>query len=145
MFSMPVAGGVPQRLWDGPVIAPFEVPGRRLIVYGKEDQLGVFAHSLIGNPAKNPELRLANDYLAPMGGLCPFKDGIYYVGYTSGGLPKAFRFYSFESAKSVDIAPAPPDLYLGLAVSPDRTRLVYATEKHGDQDLVQLELDRKRN
>lgn len=143
MYSVPSAGGVARRLWDGPVILPYEVPGRHLMVYGKEDQLGLFARSLVGDPAKNRELRLANDHLPPMGGICPFNDGIYYVGHSSDGLPKAFRFYSFESGKSVDIAPAPPNLQLGLAISPDRTRLVYAVEKPSAQDLIQLELDRK--
>lgn len=143
IFSLPAEGGIPQRLWRvDPVVFPVEVPGRHLLVYSKEDQFGLFAHSLVGDAAKNPELRLAEDYLPPMGGICPFNDGIYYVGYSSDGLPKAFRFYSFESRKSVDIAPAPPNLQLGLAVSPDRTKLVYAVEKQGAQDLIQLELDR---
>lgn len=58
----------------------------------------------------------------------------------AAGLPRAFRFYSFDTEKSVDIAPAPSDLRGTIYVSSDRTRLAYDTQAKG-QDLVQLELN----
>jgi hypothetical protein len=75
VYTIPANGGVPQALWDGPGIYPAEVPGRHLLVYGKFDQMGLFARSLIGEPSKNPEMRLAGDYFPPMGGLAPVYDG----------------------------------------------------------------------
>jgi hypothetical protein len=89
---------------------------------------------------KNPERLLVADYQAPWGGFYPVDDGIYYVGYTSDGHPRAFCFYSFQTGKSVDIAPSPTNLSLGLTVAPDRTRLAYATKFRGSEDVVQIEL-----
>ena len=80
------------------------------------------------------------DYQSPWGGFYPVDDGIYYAGCASTGLPRAFRFYSFSTGKSVDIAPSPPNLDLGLTVTPDRTRLAYSTKSQGSEDLVQIEL-----
>ena len=67
-------------------------------------------------------------------------DGIYYVGCNSDGIPRMFRFYSFDTGKSVDVAPSPTNLALGLTVTPDRTRLAYATVSRGSEDLVQIDL-----
>jgi len=63
----------------------------------------------------------------------------YYVGDDFDGLPRAFRFYSFGSRKSVDVAPSPTNLSMGLTVTPDRTRLAYSTKSRGSEDLVQIE------
>jgi hypothetical protein len=100
--------------------------------------------TLSGNAAKNPEIRLVEDYLAQEQSFDPVHDGIYYVGYTPSGLPRAFRFYSFASGQSVDIAPTPPNFIGDLTVTPDRTRLAYTTQAKAGQDLVQLDL-RVRN
>ena len=52
-----------------------------------------------------------------------------------------FRFYSFDTGKSVDVAPSPTNLALGLTFETrDRTRLAYATVSRGSEDLVQIDL-----
>jgi Tol biopolymer transport system component len=67
------------------------------------------------------------------------EDGFYYNAAASSGAMRAFRFYSFETKRSVDIAPAPSTINLGLAVSPDRRRLAYCAENEGNADLILLE------
>jgi hypothetical protein len=67
------------------------------------------------------------------------KDGIYYLGFTSAGVARAFRFYNFATKKSVDVAPAPAKIGLGLSVSPDRRQLAYCAEAEGNADLIMLE------
>ena len=88
---------------------------------------------------RNPEIRLLEDKVAQQGGCFePVDDGIYYIGRTSAGTPRAFRFYSFTSGNSVDIAPTPHDSVDDVTVTPDRKRLAYVTYSTGGQDLVQL-------
>ena len=137
-YAVPVAGGVPRLVFEG--TNAIEVPGRNLLIYDKQDQPGIYGRSLTGNVAKNPEQLLVTDYRAPWGGFYPVSDGIYYVGRESDGNPRVFRFYSLETGKSVDIAPSPTNLYLGLTVTPDRTRLAYSTKSRGSEDLVQIDL-----
>ena len=136
-YTVPVAGGVPRFVSKGSDAV--EVPGRNLLIYGKQDQPGIYGRSLTGDVAKNPEQLLVTDYRAPWGGFYPMADGIYYVGRDSDGIPRMFRFYSFDTGKSVDVAPSPTNLDLGLTVTPDRTRLAYSTKSRGSEDLVQID------
>lgn len=117
-----------------------EVPGRGLLLYAKFEQPGIYARSLSGDATKNSEIRLVDDFVPLFGRFAPVDDGIYYVGYTPTGQLRAFRFYSFVSGQSVDIAPTPPDYYADLAITPDRKRLAYTTAAKGSEDLVQLDL-----
>jgi hypothetical protein len=133
------AGGKPRRLWSGCCAA--EAPGRDLLLYGKFEQPGIYARSLSGNAVKNPEIRLLKDYVPPVAGFEAVDDGIYYIGCTPTGQPRAFRFYSFLSGQSVDIAPTPPNYVGDLAVTPDRRRLAYTTAVRGSQDLVEFDLN----
>ncbi len=138
LYSVSVANLALQPLWLG--CCAIEAPGRGLLLYAKFEQLGLYARSLSGDAANNPETRLLEDYVPPFGRFAPVNDGIYYVGCTPTGQPRAFRFYSFASGRSVDIAPTPPNYYADISVSPDRSRLAYTTEAKGSQDLVQLDL-----
>jgi Tol biopolymer transport system component len=139
LFRVPFAGGAPQRLWLG--CCAIEAPGRNLLLYAKLDQPGIYSRALSGDAVETPEIRLVEDYVAPSAGFHPVEDGIYYVGSTPSGLPRAFRFYSFISGQSVDIAPTPSDSTEDLTVTPDRTRLAYTTNAKGGKDLVQLDLN----
>ena len=132
------AGARPQRLWSG--CCAEEAPGRGLLLYGKFEQPGIYGRSLSGDARKNAEIRLVKDAVPLDGGFEPVDDGIYYVGSTPTGQPRAFRFYSFGSGQPVDIAPTPPNYRGDLAVTPDRRRLAYTTAARGSQDLVQLDL-----
>lgn len=84
-------------------------------------------------------MQLVDDYVSPNGGIYPVEKGIYYNGATNLGVTRAFRFYSFESRKSIDIAAAPATIRLGLSVSSDRRRLAYCAEVGGTADLILLE------
>ncbi|HXE13005.1 MAG TPA: protein kinase, partial [Bryobacteraceae bacterium] len=137
IYSVRASGGVPKLLWKG--AEAIAVPKRNLLLYNKEDEWGIYARSLTGNAVKNPEHLLAADYRPPWGSLVAFEDGFYYAAYGPEGSPRAFRFYSFDTGKTVDVAPAPYNLSDGLSVTPDRTRLVFSTRSHEGEDLVQLE------
>jgi dipeptidyl aminopeptidase/acylaminoacyl peptidase len=136
-YAVPVTSGVPRFLFEGSHAV--EAPSRKLLIYDKLDQWGIYCRSLVGDAAKNPEYLLVPDYHMPWGGFYPVDDGIYYVGDSSIGLPRAFRFYSFDTGKSVDVAPSPINLDLGLTITPNRTRLAYSTKSRGSEDLVQIE------
>jgi Tol biopolymer transport system component len=137
VYSVPASGGVPKVLWKG--AEAIEVPNRKLLIYNKEDEWGIYARSLMGDAVKNPERLLAADYRPPWGSMVAFEDGFYYAAYGPDGSPRAFRFYSFDTRQAVDVAPAPYNLADGLSVTPDRTRLVFSTTSHEGEDLVQLE------
>jgi Tol biopolymer transport system component len=138
IYSVPAEGGVPKPLWEG--ADAVEVPGRNLLIYDKEDKGGIYARSLSGDATKNPERLLVADFYAPWGGFQAFEDGVYYVGYATGGRPRAFRFYSFQTRKSVDIAPSPSNLDMGLTVTPDRSRLAFGVNERGSEDLFEIEI-----
>ena len=105
------------------------------------EQPGIYGRSLYGDAPKDSEIRLVKDAVPLHGGFEPVDDGIYYVGYTPTGQPRAFRFYTLASGQSVDIAPTPPNYAGDLSVTPDRRRLAYTTAARGSQDLVQLDLN----
>jgi dipeptidyl aminopeptidase/acylaminoacyl peptidase len=139
LFKIPADGGVEHPLFAGEGSFPIIAPGRKLLLYSKITKRGIFARTLDQAAAGNMEEQLVDDYSPPFGGIYPVEEGIYYSGSTSLGVARAFRFYSFETKKSVDIAPAPSTIKLGLSVSPDRSRLAYCAEVEGNADLILLE------
>jgi len=138
-YTVPVTGGPPQYLFEGSHAV--EAPGRRLLIYDKQDRSGIYARSLQGDVANNPEHLLVADFQPPWGGFYPVDDGIYYVGSTWTGLPRAFRFYSIDTGKVIDVAPSPTNLDLGLTVTPDRSVLAYTTKPQNSEDLVEIEFN----
>ena len=136
-YRVPVPGGEPQLLFEGS--DAIELPARNLLIFEKEDESGIYYRSLIGDIAKNPEHLIVSDYHTPWGGFYPVDNGIYYIGSTSAGRALAFRFYSFDTGSSMDVGAAPNNLGVGLAVTPDRTRLAYSTNSRGSEDLIQID------
>lgn len=139
LFKIPAEGGGERPLFAGEGSFPIIAPGRKLLLYSKITKRGIFARTLDQASAGNVEEELVDDYFPPFGGIYPVEEGIYYSGSTSLGVARAFRFYSFETKKSVDIAPAPSTIKLGLSVSPDRRRVAYCAEVEGNADLILLE------
>ncbi len=140
LFKIPAEGGAERPLFAGEGSFPITAPGRKLLLYSKMTKRGIFARTLDnGDSAGSVEERLADDYIAPYGGIYPVEEGIYYSGSTNSGVTRAFRLYSFETKTSVDIAAAPSTIKLGLSVSPDRRRLAYCAEVEGNADLILLE------
>ena len=138
LYRVSISDGVLQSLWTG--CCALEAPGRNLLLYAKFEQRGIYARSLSGtDPIQNKEIRLLDDYVPLSQRFEPVNDGIYYVGCTPTGQPRAFRFYSFASGQSVDIAPAPANYASDLAISPDRKILAYTTQRRGGQDLMQFD------
>jgi hypothetical protein len=135
-YAIPVTGGTPRLLFEGSDAV--ELPHRQLLIYNKQDQPGIYARSVAGASAKSTEHLLVADYQAPLG-FYPLDGGIYYVGDSPIGFPRVFRFYSFDTGKSVDVAPLPTNLGLGLTVTLDRTRLAYGATSQGSDDLVQID------
>ncbi len=79
--------------------------------------------------ARNPEEKLVDDYRFPLGAYIPAKAGIYYLGYTPAGVPRAFRYYDYASRTAHDVMPAPRGVSFGLTVSPDEHELLYAADQ----------------
>ena len=123
-----VPGGKRERLFEG-VLAAESVDGKRLL-YAKPSEPGLFARSLQGNVAQNPEEKLVDDFVdAPLVAYIPAKGGIYYLGYTPEGKPRAFRYYDYSSRSVHDVMPAPRGVSLGLTVSPDERELLYSADQ----------------
>ena len=132
-----VADGHRERLLVG-AGAQEGTDGTRLF-YAKHNQLGIFARSLEGDVASNPEERVVDDYyLAPSAGFQPVENGIFYAGYTPDGRARALRFFDYAQRAAQDIALLPAVTIWGLAVSPDQRELLYAAPESA-ADLVLLE------
>jgi Tol biopolymer transport system component len=104
-----------------------------------KDKQGSVAPWWSEDGAGDIEERPVDGYLAPGPGFYPVEDGFCYVN-SRLETPRVFRFYSFATKKSIDIAPAPPTLNIGLSVSPDRRRLVYCADTVGNADVLLFEL-----
>jgi Tol biopolymer transport system component/DNA-binding winged helix-turn-helix (wHTH) protein len=133
------ADGSRERLMDG--AAAQETADGRRVLYMRVDQTGIFARSLEGDVATNPEERLVEDYaFPPSAGFQPVEGGFYYVGYTPDAQARALRFYDDELRSARDIALLPPsaELVWGVTVSPDGTELLFGAPRVG-ADIVKLE------
>ena len=122
-------------LFDGDM--PVETLDGKRLLYAKTDGSGIYWRALEGDPAKNPEERIVDDYTrAPGAGFVPVDNGFFYVGYTSEGKPRAFKFYDSVRRRATEIGP-----FLGgaLAVTPDQRQLLYVV-KNSSFDLVLTEV-----
>ncbi len=138
VFRIRVAGGHAERLFEGCVPVP-TADGKR-VLYAKTSEPGIFARDLAGDPSRNPEERLVDDFEMGDGGMLPVPNGIYYLGFSVQGRPRAFRYFDYRLRLANDIVPAPPVLEYGLTVSPDERELLYsATNDASGDDLVLLE------
>jgi TolB protein len=137
IYQVSAVGGEEKLLSQGEGEFAVAVPGRNLLLFAKRNKLGIFSRPL--DQANNTEEQIVEDYLPPFGGFYPVEDGVYYSSFTSAGVARAFRFYSFATRKSVDIAPVLTKIGSGLSVSPDRRRLAYCAEVAGNGDLIMLE------
>jgi Tol biopolymer transport system component/DNA-binding winged helix-turn-helix (wHTH) protein len=138
VYRIRVDDGSMEPLFEGRF--PFETPDGKRIVYAKGSKFGIFARSLEGDPAKNPEEKLVDDYTPLSGGFEVFRDGLYYSSFTPLGIPKALRYFDYAQRRAIDIAPAPATLGVGLSVSPDQRHLLYsAIEETSGYDLLMLE------
>jgi Tol biopolymer transport system component len=137
-FRVRLADGDTEELFEG--TSPVSTPDGKRILYSKSEHPGIFARALEGDPSRNPEERLVDDFVVPIGGMLPFPNGIYYTGVTRLGDPRAFRFFDYSTHRAKDIAPAPTSITIGLAVSPDQRELLYPAINDGSgDDLLLLE------
>jgi Tol biopolymer transport system component len=140
IHRFPAKGGPVERLWEAGLTR--ESADGKYILYWKTNKPGIFRRSLAGDPTKNPEELLIPDFWPKnqLGGYAPFADGIYYVSGDAKGKPGPFRFFSYASRNSIDVAPPAPGLTRGFAVSPDRRRILFAANSQIGGDLLLLEL-----
>ena len=138
VFRIRVADGRAEQLFEGSV--PVPTPDGKRILYAKMGEPGIFARESAGDPPRNSEERLVDDFEMGNGGMLPVPNGIYYLGFSPQGRARAFRFFDYRVRRANDIVPAPPVLEYGLTVSPDQRELLYsATNDASGDDLVLLE------
>jgi eukaryotic-like serine/threonine-protein kinase len=138
VFRLRVADGHAEQLFAGSV--PVPTPDGKRVLYAKTSERGIFVRDLAGDPSRNPEERLVDDFEMGNGGMLPVPDGIYYLGFSPHGKPTAFRYFDYRLRLANDIAPAPPVMDYGLTISPDERQLLYSAmnDSSGD-DLLMLE------
>jgi Tol biopolymer transport system component/DNA-binding winged helix-turn-helix (wHTH) protein len=137
-----IADGHEEQLFDGDL--PVETTDGKRLLYAKTDGSCVYARSLEGDPAKNPEECIADDYTrARGGGFVPVDGGFYYVSYTPEGKPRGFKFYDDVQHRATDIAPVTRFQVGGgwsWSVSRDQRQFAYeASDASSGFDLVLIE------
>jgi serine/threonine protein kinase/Tol biopolymer transport system component len=138
IFRIGVADGKTEPLFGASESAP--TPDGKRILYGKVTEPGIFSRALEGDPSRNPEERLVDDFIVLYGSMLPVPSGIYYTGFTPQVKPPARRFFDYATHRSKDIAPAPFRLGTGLTLSPDQHELLYsAMNDSSGADLLLLE------
>jgi Tol biopolymer transport system component/DNA-binding winged helix-turn-helix (wHTH) protein len=139
-FRLRLADGHREELLVDGIAAQESADGTQ-IFYMRRGEAGIFARSLVGDVATNPEKRLVDDYwYPPSAGFQAVDDGIFYVSYSSTGRARALRFYDAASGRASDVAPLPAEAgsVWGITVSPDERELLYTVPGSGF-DLVALE------
>ena len=137
-----MTSGKREFLWEG--MFPREVPGRHLLLYTKINQRGIFARQLTDRGSAESEQKLNDDLVfRGVSGFVPAPNGFFYAASDAAGRPRAICFYSLDRKKAVDLAPAPQNLSNGLAISPDHSTLIYATDRSDEAFLTSLELKRE--
>lgn len=135
-----VEDGSREVLFDGGSAVAIESTDGGYLLYNKSRQRGYFRRSLDGDPAKNTEEQLVEDYIPSRGGLVPVADGFFYLGHTPDDQPRAFRFFDYALGRVRDMAVAPVTTGLGLTVSSDGRELLYAAiEGPPEADIMLLE------
>jgi Tol biopolymer transport system component/DNA-binding winged helix-turn-helix (wHTH) protein len=110
------------------------------LLYAKSRERGYFRRSLTTSPGESKEERLVSDYVPASGGLAAVADGFFYVGFTENDRPRALRFYDYALGEARDIWPTPPNVAIGLTVSPDGRELLFAADSaEPNADLALLE------
>jgi dipeptidyl aminopeptidase/acylaminoacyl peptidase len=139
-YRIPLDGRPIERLWEGALVRE-SVDGKYLL-YWKPNTAGIFRRALEGDVSKNPEKLLVPDFwpLGQLGGYAPVADGVYYVSANAEGGSGAFRYFSYATGKSVDVAPAMPGLGRGFSIAPDRRHMAVSASAEVGGDLLSLEL-----
>ena len=110
------------------------------VLFIRNDQWGLFARSLAGDPTANLDQRLVNDIIGPTAYYAPVAEGIYYTAQNSFKEYVALRFFDYASRKTVDIATrATTGRVNSLTVSPDGRSLVYTEVLNGEIDLTLIQ------
>jgi Tol biopolymer transport system component/DNA-binding winged helix-turn-helix (wHTH) protein len=110
------------------------------LLYAKSRERGYFRRSLKGSPGESKEERLVSDYVPANGGLAAVADGFFYVGLADNDRPRAIRFYDYALGEARDVWPTPPNVAIGLTVSPDGRELLFAADSaEPNADLALLE------
>jgi serine/threonine protein kinase/Tol biopolymer transport system component len=140
LYRVPAGAGTGQtemeRLFEGKE-AKETSDGR--VLYIKDDRPGLFARSLTGDPAANPEERLVQDIQGPIAYFALVPEGVYYTGKNSSGYT-AIRFFDYARRKTVDVAPkAITGPVNSLTVSPDHSNLVYTQVPASEVDLTLIQ------
>ncbi|HWM27508.1 MAG TPA: winged helix-turn-helix domain-containing protein [Woeseiaceae bacterium] len=129
-----------ERLFTGDMA--IESSDGRYLLYSKVREPGIFRRPRDA-PLDALEERLVDDYTPTLGGIVPVDDGVFYLGHTPAGIPRAFRFYDYAKRAAHDVAAAPSSIGLGLTVSPDGRELLYsANGNESGSDLVLFEFGR---
>jgi serine/threonine protein kinase len=131
-----VTDGELEELFDGatPVVAP---DGHRVFYRKGLGASALFARSLDGDIARNPEEQLVPGCVLPFG-LVPTAHGIYYVACDEQRQPVTLSYFEFSSRRSFDLGPAPLGTQPILTVSPDGRRLVYQTSLPDNGELTRV-------
>lgn len=139
-----IADGNVEPLFDGDM--PVETTDGKRLLYAKTDGSCVYARSLEGDPARNPEECIANDYTkARGGGFVPVNGGFFYVSHAPDGEPRALRFYDAVRRRPTDIDALKPLVRdgrggAGWTVSLDQRQFAYmTTDASSGSDLVLIE------
>ena len=138
VFRLRVTDGHAEPLFAGSI--PVPTPDGKRILYAKTSEPGIFARDLAGDPSRNPEERLVDDFELGAGGMMRVPGGVYYLSSSPQGKPRAFRYFDYATRRTIDMAPAPAVMQTGLTVSPDQRQLMYSAvnDSSGD-DLLLLE------
>ncbi len=141
----PTAGGPVEEFGPGGgAYLTMTMDGKRLIYVKARD--GLYARSVEGDPAKNPEVLLEKGLIG-LSGISVSTTGIYYLEETPEGRNRAVRYFDFATRKSNDVVSPPPldtqqPPYGELAIAPSQKELLFSAAS-GTTDLMMLEFAAK--
>ncbi|SPF52821.1 Serine/threonine protein kinase [Candidatus Sulfopaludibacter sp. SbA4] len=135
IWKVPSAGGKSSQVTRNGGYVAFESRDGRRLYYAKDSGAsGLWVQPVEGGPEK----RIVESLVSR--GFAVEDDGVYYLSGLAAKGEASIRFYRFATGQSQTAARIEDrGLYLGLAVSPDRTRFLYSGYTRVGQNLMLVE------
>ncbi|RPJ85537.1 MAG: serine/threonine-protein kinase [Acidobacteria bacterium] len=140
IWRAPFAGGPWEQVTSGGGEQAFESTDGKTLFYTRSTpgNAGLMRGELIAKPLDGrPEERVLERV---NGGVAIAENGIYYLQHEGGlQVPTRLMFHDFSSRKSTELTQIANSGGLGIAVSPDRSTVLYVATTPGGTDLMLIE------
>jgi Tol biopolymer transport system component/predicted Ser/Thr protein kinase len=138
IWKLPPGGGEPVQVTRNGGFGPLESSDGKMLFYAKNSN-NWKPTSLWRVPVEGGREEQVLEIMANWGTFCPVSDGIYFARNLGPGRGAVVEFLSFASGRIEPVTDLEKPLYLGLAVAPDRSRILFTQIDRQESNLILVE------